>query len=619
MSKTHKNWTDYMVEKLFPRGKASRRSGVSLSEEIPQRSTTESKPKWHPQLAGATPPKELQAPTTTPTYAPKPVVSAEVKAKAKLMFEKQEYDSVFGEVPKEFKKNSTNIYCGDGLWLARKNQIGIFIRQMSKANLPGLPVGPPPSFTLLLPRIPKHILKTQICFYREVMKKHANAEAYTMILWDLEKKEYTVVCPNQRVSGASVVYDFGTDFPTDRYLHVVSCHSHNTMNSFWSSVDDADEKGDMLYMVMGTLNKDCPSYKIRASVAGKEVKGLNISEIFEEGFTDEELKAEAPHWIGRDFPEEWMTKLNPSNMVSRHGNTTSYGSHSGYQYEFEGAYGNRSWDSSKPGTGSSSSSKGTRPVKGGYFNDDWYDQDWDDESRFSGTPQRGRSPANNPSRTFEGGVASGPFVIHKDYSACRAAGQHFMDDLRKVSFEDALWNFMDRIGCLGYTDELRACVDVLDSIEEHDLEAALDNDGNHEGPITRTLAAPALTADMGIPLPEELRAEYVDDEQPLLPFVSPLNPHSYTDYEDVNGFDLTEEEERALKGTNLFDAVQKCLMGTPGIGAVEPSTSVPMTHHGSHLDHVKPNPATHTRVKVWLALKPAPSVEVSPPVKILAT
>jgi hypothetical protein len=154
----------------------------------------------------------------------------------------------------------------------------------------------------------------QVAFYRAVMVKFAESEAYTLILWDKEEGKYVLHCPIQRVSGASVDYVLDlAEFPSARYFQVASCHSHNSMGAFFSGTDDGDEKGDMIYFVMGQLDKKVPAYKIRASVKGKQICFLQLSDIFQ--IAEEEFEALAPSWITSLeaeealFPLDWLERV----------------------------------------------------------------------------------------------------------------------------------------------------------------------------------------------------------------------------------------------------------------------------------------------------------------------
>ena len=225
------------------------------------------------------------------------------------LFEKQEYTVYLEEVPESPKTSSSVIFFGDGEFLLRKNGIGTFFDKIEEKDIPSLEDGPEPFFEFNLPKIDPSILRTQVAFYREVMKEHQNSEAYTLILWDKESHEYILVCPKQEVSGARVEYDLDlSEYPSSRYIQVVSCHSHNTMGAFFSGTDDADEQADMLYMVLGKLNNDTPEYKIRANMKGQEICTLPLDEIFE--LTDQEFTDLSKFWKGDSlFPKEWLSKV----------------------------------------------------------------------------------------------------------------------------------------------------------------------------------------------------------------------------------------------------------------------------------------------------------------------
>lgn len=230
------------------------------------------------------------------------------KSKAALIFEKQEYEVLLATVPDEPKKSSTLSVFGDGVFLLRKNPIGTFFKKINQIGFPSLPDGPEASFTMAMPKMPMSILQQQVSFYRDVMKKYNDAEAYTLILWDKQDEKYVVVCPKQKIAKANVRYDLEDEYPGTRYLQVVSCHSHNSMIAKFSSTDDADEKGDMLYMVMGELNKPIPKYSMRARLAGQTVKSLTLADVFE--ITDADWAKVSPGWVGNMYPTEWLAKLN---------------------------------------------------------------------------------------------------------------------------------------------------------------------------------------------------------------------------------------------------------------------------------------------------------------------
>jgi hypothetical protein len=236
-------------------------------------------------------------------------------------FEKQEYSIYLESIPDSPKTSSSIIVYGDGEYLLRQNSIGKFFGKTSARETPSLEDGPDSFFTLDLPKIDPTILQKQVSFYREVMKLHQNSEAYTLILWDKQESKYIVTCPEQKVSGATVVYNLDmSKFPSSRYVQVVSCHSHNSMGAFFSSVDDADEQADMLYMVLGRLDSLTPEYSIRANLKGKQIAKLELEDLFE--IDSEEFSELSQYWDKpKYFPKSWIGNVvkleRPSHQATR--------------------------------------------------------------------------------------------------------------------------------------------------------------------------------------------------------------------------------------------------------------------------------------------------------------
>lgn len=61
---------------------------------------------------------------------------------------------------------------------------------------------------------------------------------------------------------------------------MMDAHSHGAMGAFFSSVDDHDEKGTRLFMVLGRLNREKPECRLRAGIAGF-YKDLRLADVFE--------------------------------------------------------------------------------------------------------------------------------------------------------------------------------------------------------------------------------------------------------------------------------------------------------------------------------------------------
>jgi PRTRC genetic system protein A len=211
------------------------------------------------------------------------------------------------------------------------NEIGTFIRQKNKGEIPALEYGPPASFEFALPKIPKKIMALQVSFYREIMKAHQRAEAFSIIMFNKETQEYFLHIPIQKVSKGGVHYnqvDLRTLFPSEKYIEVMSCHSHNDMAAFFSGTDDKDEQGDMLYMVHGTLHNPVPTFRIRANLQGLQCCFVDFNKLFE--MTEAEFTQESPSWVGL-HPEEWMKQINiaadyysPLQTVARPSGVSQY-------------------------------------------------------------------------------------------------------------------------------------------------------------------------------------------------------------------------------------------------------------------------------------------------------
>ncbi len=124
-------------------------------------------------------------------------------------------------------------------------------------------------------KIPYGILLDVVAFF----KKNPLKEAAAQVFYDVNARKYEIYYPEQKVTFASVVFTRSHDMERDKVL-VMDIHSHGTMNAFFSSVDDNDEKGTRLFMVFGNLDKKEITYKLRAGIAGN-YKMLKLSDVFE--------------------------------------------------------------------------------------------------------------------------------------------------------------------------------------------------------------------------------------------------------------------------------------------------------------------------------------------------
>lgn len=129
-------------------------------------------------------------------------------------------------------------------------------------------------FHLSASKIPSNIFWEIIEFF----SKDPSREAAVQIFYDPELNQYSLYYPEQKVSVCSVVFQRNYQMEMDQVL-VMDVHSHGRMGAFFSSIDDHDEKGTRLFMVLGRMDTEAPEWKLRAGIAGS-YKDLLLADIF---------------------------------------------------------------------------------------------------------------------------------------------------------------------------------------------------------------------------------------------------------------------------------------------------------------------------------------------------
>lgn len=121
----------------------------------------------------------------------------------------------------------------------------------------------------------------KLCFYY-VDKVQSCVEVSMRILRsESDPSVYRFLVPRQKVCGASVRVDSFdeaidldtgeeiTSYPPEGWIPVGSSHSHNTMQAFFSGVDDKYELGDPgIHIVVGSIDTKNMKYTMAASVVG---------------------------------------------------------------------------------------------------------------------------------------------------------------------------------------------------------------------------------------------------------------------------------------------------------------------------------------------------------------
>ncbi len=127
---------------------------------------------------------------------------------------------------------------GNGLFIVARNPvIGVRI-PVALAEVRGLDKLPT-EILLLNGKIPSHLLH----LVADMMLINLDREMYAGIVW---KDGYHIYIPEQKGEPGSVTFAEGDNV-------VVDIHSHGTMPPRFSSIDDADEKGLRIYIVIGNL------------------------------------------------------------------------------------------------------------------------------------------------------------------------------------------------------------------------------------------------------------------------------------------------------------------------------------------------------------------------------
>lgn len=127
-----------------------------------------------------------------------------------------------------------------------------------------------PQITLHHPRLPYDLLTTTLADART----HRNPSGHlieVLYFFTLEQAEtpthqFSVIKPAQTAGVAHVTHTHTALTPTDAIL--LELHTHGTMNAFWSGTDNRDEQGFCFYAVVGRLNQEHPTIRLRVGIYG---------------------------------------------------------------------------------------------------------------------------------------------------------------------------------------------------------------------------------------------------------------------------------------------------------------------------------------------------------------
>lgn len=128
-------------------------------------------------------------------------------------------------------------------------------------------------FYFSAPRVPNRIFNQILAIFREAPAK----EIALQIFFNPKEESYQLYQPRQNGTQCAVTFTRNYEMECEQVL-MMDIHSHGKTSAFFSSVDNADEKGTQLYMVVGNIARG-ETFALRAGIAGYYAM-LRVQEIF---------------------------------------------------------------------------------------------------------------------------------------------------------------------------------------------------------------------------------------------------------------------------------------------------------------------------------------------------
>jgi hypothetical protein len=136
-------------------------------------------------------------------------------------------------------------------------------------------------------KIPFHLLAEFLVIAKDFAKTFGT-EVHGDIYLDIDSNEFFMDIPKQRVNPVLVEItetplETALKFIEKRYVKVMEIHSHHYMSPTPSSIDDANERSQILYAIVGRLNKLFPEITLRTfDKATQQHITLEPSKVFDE-------------------------------------------------------------------------------------------------------------------------------------------------------------------------------------------------------------------------------------------------------------------------------------------------------------------------------------------------
>lgn len=176
---------------------------------------------------------------------------------------------------------------------------------VQQTKFPLLPQKVTTFFDYKLPKIPYTIF-LKIFWFFKIIWKVTDAEVMLEVYFNPNTQEYFVHCPKQTISKYRVFYHY-EDIPN--MIKIMEIHSHHSMSSNFTTIDDNDEnKIGTVYGVVGNFKKDSAICSMKLRVANKgSFKYLNFGDIFE--IPTEKADIQTLKKLFREDYKNWKEKL----------------------------------------------------------------------------------------------------------------------------------------------------------------------------------------------------------------------------------------------------------------------------------------------------------------------
>jgi len=236
-----------------------------------------------------------------------------------LLRDKKHYPVTVGDDEVEAPKLGI-VIGGNGMFLVNDNNAHNLTIPISKDNsIKADEIDDGVSFSY--PTISFEVYQKALAFFRKVYEEH-KSESNVLLVLDrstpLEKQEYRMIVPKQKVSSATVDYNDGLEEINNGELGeneflAGSIHSHPDFSAFQSGTDHKDEINfDGIHVTLGYITRNTPETHGRVVLVGNVYN------------PKEPIIETIPPVPEVEFPEEWLEKVEKKKAtVVQYG--TGYG------------------------------------------------------------------------------------------------------------------------------------------------------------------------------------------------------------------------------------------------------------------------------------------------------